>query len=75
MASNPPVSPELSAFLNENGLRGREMLLPALLEAQKTHDYIPAQIPERYLHTAVTGLLLNTWSQLTGNKPSSFPSE
>jgi len=75
MASNPPVSPELSAFLNENGLRGREMLLPALLEAQKTHDYIPAQIPERYLHTAVTGLLLNTWSQLTGKQPSSFPSE
>jgi len=41
MTSNLPVSPELSAFLNENGLRGREMLLPALLEAQKTHDYIP----------------------------------
>ena len=41
MGSNPPVSPELSAFLNENGLRGREMLLPALLEAQKIHDYIP----------------------------------
>jgi len=41
MTSKLPVSPELSAFLNENGLRGREMLLPALLEAQKTHDYIP----------------------------------
>ncbi len=41
MASNPPVSPELSTFLNENGLRGREMLIPALLEAQKIHDYIP----------------------------------
>jgi len=41
MAGNPPVSPDLSAFLIENGLRGREMLLPALLEAQKIHDYIP----------------------------------
>jgi len=41
MAGNPPVSPDLSAFLIENSSRGREMLLPALLEAQKIHDYIP----------------------------------
>jgi len=41
MAGNPLVSPDLSAFLIENGSRGREMLLPALLEAQKIHDYIP----------------------------------
>lgn len=43
MAGNPPVSPDLSAFLIKNGSRGREMLLPALLEAQKIHDYIPEE--------------------------------
>jgi NADH-quinone oxidoreductase subunit F len=41
MASNPPVSPELAEFLIEIGSRGREMLLPALLEAQKIYDCIP----------------------------------
>ncbi len=41
MVSDPPVSPELEVFLDQVASRGREMLLPALLEAQKINDYIP----------------------------------
>ena len=60
MAGHPPVSPDLSAFLIKNSSRGREMLLPTLLEKQKIHDYIPAQTSDRYLHTVFIGRLLNT---------------
>ena len=41
MAIDPPVSDQLRQFLDQNGNRGREMLLPALLETQKIHGYIP----------------------------------
>lgn len=41
MVSDPPVSNQLKAFLDLHDGSGREMLLPALLEAQKVHDYIP----------------------------------
>ncbi len=41
MNSDPPVSSQLQQFLDQNGHRGREMLLPALLETQKIHDFIP----------------------------------
>ena len=41
MGNDPPVSSQLISFLDKNGSRGREMLLPALLETQKIHDYIP----------------------------------
>ena len=41
MLSDPPVSAHLEEFLDRNGNRGREMLLPALLETQKIHDFIP----------------------------------
>ncbi len=40
MAINPAPSPVLATFLEQNGFTGREMLLPALLIAQKDHDYI-----------------------------------
>lgn len=43
MASDPPVSSQLRDFLAQCAGRGREMLLPALLEAQKIHDYIPRE--------------------------------
>ncbi len=43
MGSDLPVSSQLMEFLDRHGKRGREMLLPALLETQKVHDYIPAQ--------------------------------
>jgi NADH-quinone oxidoreductase subunit F len=36
-------SPQLTEFLENNGSRGREMLLPALLMTQKIHDYIPEE--------------------------------
>jgi len=42
MGFDPPVSSQLKEFLGKSGSRGREMLLPALLETQKVHDYIPA---------------------------------
>jgi len=35
------LSPELKTYLEQNGSRGRTMLLPALLETQKIYDYIP----------------------------------
>ena len=41
MLKDPPVSSQLVEFLDKNGQRGREMLLPALLETQKIHDFIP----------------------------------
>ena len=41
MINDPPVSSQLHQFLDQNRARGREMLLPALLETQKIHDYIP----------------------------------
>ncbi len=41
MNSDPPVSSQLQQFLDQNGHRGREMLLPALLETQKIYDFIP----------------------------------
>ncbi len=41
MLNDPPVSSKLQEFLDKNGKRGREMLLPALLETQKIHDFIP----------------------------------
>ena len=41
MVSDPPISDQLRAFLDKNGDRGREMLLPALLETQKLHGYVP----------------------------------
>jgi NADH-quinone oxidoreductase subunit F len=41
MGSDPPVSSQLIDFLEHNAGAGREMLLPALLETQKVHDYIP----------------------------------
>ncbi|MFN2281282.1 MAG: NAD(P)H-dependent oxidoreductase subunit E, partial [Anaerolineales bacterium] len=43
MGYDPPVSSQLTEFLEKHGSRGREMLLPALLETQKVHDYIPAR--------------------------------
>jgi len=41
MYSDPPVSSQLLKFLDQNSERGREMLLPALLETQKVHGFIP----------------------------------
>ena len=41
MFNDPPVSSHLLEFLDQNGERGREMLLPALLYTQKIHDFIP----------------------------------
>ena len=41
MLNDPPVSSQLQEFLDQKGERGREMLLPALLETQKIHDFIP----------------------------------
>lgn len=41
MEFDPPVSPQLKEFLAKKAGSGREMLLPALLETQKIHDYIP----------------------------------
>ena len=41
MEFDPPVSTQLIEFLAQKAGSGREMLLPALLEAQKIHDYIP----------------------------------
>ena len=46
MAFDPPVSSQLKIFLEQHASRGREMLLPALLEAQKVHDYIPRNSAE-----------------------------
>jgi NADH-quinone oxidoreductase subunit F len=43
MAINPAPSPNFATFLEQNGFKGREMLLPALLIAQKDHDYIPPE--------------------------------
>ncbi len=43
MEFDPPVSSQLQEFLDQYGIRGREMLLPALLEAQKIHDFIPRE--------------------------------
>lgn len=41
MINDPPVSSQLLEFLNQHSDRGREMLLPALLETQKLHGFIP----------------------------------
>lgn len=41
MGFDPPVSSQLIEFLDQHAGCGREMLLPALLETQKVHDYIP----------------------------------
>ena len=41
MLNDPPVSSQLKEFLDQKSERGREMLLPALLETQKIHDFIP----------------------------------
>jgi len=41
MVFDPPLSSRLIDFLRTHQGCGREMLLPALLEAQKIHDYIP----------------------------------
>ena len=41
MVNDPPVSSQLQEFLDQNGERGREMLLPALLQTQRIHDFIP----------------------------------
>jgi NADH-quinone oxidoreductase subunit F len=41
MAGESPTSSDLSAFLKENGSRGQEMLLPALLLAQRIYEYVP----------------------------------
>ena len=46
MGNDPPVSSELNSFLEKHASRGREMLLPALLETQKIHDYIPSASAE-----------------------------
>ena len=46
MGFDPPVSPQLMEFLNLHNGSGRELLLPALLEAQKVHDYIPKRSAE-----------------------------
>jgi NADH-quinone oxidoreductase subunit F len=46
MGFDPPVSPQLMDFLDLHSGNGRELLLPALLEAQKVHDYIPKRSAE-----------------------------
>ena len=46
MGFDPPVSSQLKEFLEQYADCGREMLLPALLEAQKIHDYIPQNSAE-----------------------------
>ena len=43
MARDLTLSPMLTVFLEENGSRGREMLLPALLLTQKIHDFVPEE--------------------------------
>jgi hypothetical protein len=43
MARDLTPSPHLTLFLEENGSRGREMLLPALLRTQKIHDFVPEE--------------------------------
>ncbi len=46
MGYDPPISSQLRLFLDLNAGCGREMLLPALLETQKAHDYIPRSSAE-----------------------------
>lgn len=46
MTDQSTSSSRLSQLLTEQGDRGREMLLPALLEAQKTHDHVPRDAAE-----------------------------
>jgi NADH-quinone oxidoreductase subunit F len=53
MGFDPPVSPHLMDFLDRHTGSGREMLLPALLETQKIHDYIPKNSAE-YIGSALT---------------------
>lgn len=43
MTPEPSSSTELTQFLSECDDRGREMLLPALLKAQKIHDFVPRE--------------------------------
>ena len=43
MAGESPTSSDLSAFLRENGSRGQEMLLPALLLAQRIYEHVPEE--------------------------------
>ena len=46
MGFDPPVSSQLKEFLDQHAGNGRQMLLPALLETQKIHDYIPRESAE-----------------------------
>jgi len=43
MGNDFSLSPQLKDFLDQNGTRGRTMLLPALLKTQKIYDYIPRE--------------------------------
>ncbi len=43
MGNDSSLSPQLKDFLDQNGTRGRTMLLPALLKTQKIYDYIPRE--------------------------------
>ncbi len=43
MGDYESLSPQLISFLEQNGSRGRTMLIPALLQAQKIYDYIPRE--------------------------------
>lgn len=44
MADQPNTPSQLALLLQECGERGREMLLPALIETQRMYDYIPQEV-------------------------------
>ena len=52
MGFDPPVSSQLKIYLEVHADAGREMLLPALLETQKVHDYIP-RVSAEYIGAAL----------------------
>jgi NADH-quinone oxidoreductase subunit F len=43
MEDQPSTPSQLDLLLEECGERGREMLLPALIEAQREHEYVPRE--------------------------------
>jgi NADH-quinone oxidoreductase subunit F len=56
MGDYESISPELLAFLKLNSARGRTMLLPALLEAQKIYNYIPEDVAKLISEELITPL-------------------